>query len=188
MTATIDTTNEDELTTRKRKQPFTKKGAALTASGLVVGAVLGAGGVVGYSAFVAQPSLPDAYAEAREAACKYAPNLGNYDAANLDPFFKNILAGSTGEAKERFTQTSQFAELRKVLKEAQAKSIVDDAQCGVRGGDKEHVDVVVVMSARSGSVGTQGQMVPKQVGIVATMAKVDGKWLVEKLDAPFLTQ
>lgn len=199
MTATLDTKTDEADKKAKRKIALPnlsrptlpswsrKQWAAFGGASTVVIASLG---VAGTSLFFwnQETNLRDAYDAAQKAACAYAPKLGNYDSANLDPFFKGLIDGATGEAKKRFTDTSKFQELRNVLKEAKATSTIDDAQCGVRGGTTDQVDVVIVMAARSGSVGTQGQMVPKQVGVVATMSLVNGKWLCSKLDAPFLTQ
>ena len=178
----LETTTED-VTTTKRSQASRRSDRAA-----VAGLAVGVGATVGAQAHTAKPDLSKTFEAAREAACKFGPNLGNYDGANMDPFFKNLAAGATGDALKRFQDTSGVAELRTVLAQAKAKSIVDQTQCGVRGGSKTDVDVVMVMSARSGSIGTQSQMVPKQIGVVATMTNVNGKWLVSKLDAPFLTQ
>jgi Mce-associated membrane protein len=199
MTATLDTKTDEAGKKAKRKLALPKlsrptlpkwSGKRWAAVGGAGAVVLGSLGVAGTSLFFwnQESNLRHAYDAAQKAACAYAPKLGNYDSANLDPFFQGLLDGSTGEAKARFAETAKFGELRTVLKEAKATSIVDDAQCGVRGGTADQVDVVIVMAARSGSLGTQGQMVPKQVGVVATMSLVDGKWLCSKLDAPFLTQ
>ncbi|MCE5289188.1 MAG: hypothetical protein LLG14_08070 [Nocardiaceae bacterium] len=196
MTATLDTKADEAGKKAKRKISLPrptlpdwsrKQWAAFAGASTVVLASLG---VAGTSLFFwnQDSNLRDAYAAAQKAACDYAPKLENYDSKNLDPFFNDLIKGATGDAKKEFTATAAFQELRNTLVQAKATSHVDDTQCGVRGGTTDVVDVVVVMSVRAGSIGTQGQMIPKQVGVVATMSLVDGKWLCSKVDVPFLTK
>jgi|GEM_PF-6458323 len=121
---------------------------------------------------------------ARAAACDYAKTMTNYDSQHLDTYISAVLAGATGDFKTEFGKTSN--ELRDVITGAQIKSEARDTRCGVENVDGKHANVVVDMSISISSLGTQGKPVPSQISLVAALDRVDGHWLVSKLDAPAL--
>ncbi|MET9489789.1 hypothetical protein [Nocardia sp. NPDC006630] len=126
----------------------------------------------------------DAQSSARDAACAYAKALTNYDAQSIDTYVATVLAGATGDFKTEFGKTSN--ELKDVIVQAKIQSQNRDARCGVETVSDTHADVVVAMSVSISSLGTQGKPVPSQISLVASLDKVDGHWLVSKLDAPAL--
>ncbi|TSE00305.1 hypothetical protein FOS14_07705 [Skermania sp. ID1734] len=175
-----------EAETSRKRSPLLK----LIAAG-VAGVVFVAAVVIAILASWNWKKLHDEKQDGQAAsatACEYAKKLATYDYNNLDAFFKGILTGVTGEAKQRFDETSKSEDLKNFLKQAQVKSQVDDTECGVKSVDGDNVTVVISITGKQGSLGTQGQMVPRQIGVLATLQKVDGQWLVSKLDAPFLQQ
>lgn len=123
-----------------------------------------------------------AHEQARAAACAYAPVLAEYDAKNLDPYFAAVLAGATGDWKKQFDDTSK--ELKEVLSQGEVVSKANDVQCAVKSGDETSAEAIVVIGQTITSVGTQGKPAPGQLSMVMRMAKVDGKWLVNKVNSP----
>ncbi|WP_405485180.1 hypothetical protein [Nocardia sp. NBC_00511] len=138
-------------------------------------------------AFVRYHSSQDtihAESSARDVACAYAKTMTNYDAQSIDSYISTVLAGATGDFKTEFAKTSN--ELKDVIVQAKITSQNRDARCGVESANDSRAEVVVAMSVSISSLGTQGQPVPSQISLVASLDKVDGHWLVSKLDAPAL--
>ncbi|MCP2290524.1 Mce-associated membrane protein [Nocardia amikacinitolerans] len=129
-------------------------------------------------------ALLAAHDEARAAACAYAPVLANYDAKNLDAYFSAVLDGATGDWKKQFDDTSR--ELKEVLSQGEVVSKTNDVQCAVKSGDETSAEAIVVIGQTITSVGTQGKPAPGQLSMVMRMAKVDGKWLVNKVNSPLV--
>ncbi|MEV0296706.1 hypothetical protein [Nocardia sp. NPDC050710] len=123
-----------------------------------------------------------AHEEARTAACAYAPVLAEYDAKNLDTYFAAVLDGATGDWKKQFGDTSR--ELKEVLSQGEVVSKSNDVQCAIKSGDDTSAEAIVVIGQTITSLGTQGKPMPGQLSMVMRMAKVDGKWLVNKVNSP----
>ncbi|WP_228815157.1 hypothetical protein [Nocardia cyriacigeorgica] len=124
----------------------------------------------------------DAQEQARQAACEYAPVLANYDAKNLDPYFRAVLDGATGDWRQQFEATSQ--ELRDVLAQGQVVSAASDVQCAIKSGDQTSAEAIVVIGQTITSLGTQGQPAPGQLSMVMRMEKSGDRWLVNDMNAP----
>ncbi|MFI6173090.1 hypothetical protein ACIBCN_40370 [Nocardia sp. NPDC051052] len=127
-------------------------------------------------------AIIDANADARTAACKYAPVLADYDAKKLDDYFAAVLGGATGDWKKQFDSTSK--ELRDVLTQGQVVSKVNDVQCAIKTGDENSAEAIVVIGQTITSLGTQGKPAPGQLSMVMRLEKVDGRWLVNKVNSP----
>lgn len=127
-------------------------------------------------------AIIDANADARTAACKYAPILADYDAKKLDDYFAAVLGGATGDWKKQFDSTSK--ELRDVLTQGQVVSKVNDVQCAIKSGDENSAEAIVVIGQTITSMGTQGKPAPGQLSMVMRLEKVDGRWLVNKVNSP----
>ncbi|MGI5222905.1 hypothetical protein [Nocardia sp. CA-290969] len=158
--------------------------AALAVSVLLL---VGAVGAAGYL-FVQERDKAEilaAHDEVRQAACRYAPVLANYDAKNLDPYFSAVLAGATGDWKKEFETTT--TELREALVAGQVVSTAGDIQCAVKSADTASAEVVVVIGQTVTSLGTQGQPAPGQLAMVMRMQKTDGHWLVDRMTSPLAT-
>ncbi|WP_459548102.1 hypothetical protein [Nocardia sp. X0981] len=150
------------------------------AAGLAL--LLGALGFAGYL-FVREQNTAEllaAHEEVRQAACRYAPVLANYDAENLDPYFSAVLAGATGDWKKEFETTT--TELREALTAGQVVSTADDIQCAVKSADATTAEAVVVIEQTITSLGTKGQPAPGQLAMVMRMEKTDGRWLVNQMN------
>lgn len=156
----------------------------LVFAGLAAGIalLLGALGFAGYL-FVREQNTAEllaAHEEVRQAACRYAPVLANYDAENLDPYFSAVLAGATGEWKKEFETTT--TELREALVAGQVVSTADDIQCAVKSADATTAEAVVVIGQTITSLGTEGQPAPGQLAMVMRMEKTGGRWLVNQMN------
>lgn len=124
----------------------------------------------------------DANADARAAACKYAPILADYDAKKLDDYFAAVLDGATGDWKKQFDSTSK--ELREVLTQGEVVSKVNDVQCAIKTGDESSAEAIVVIGQTITSMGTQGKPAPGQLSMVMRLEKVGDRWLVNKVNSP----
>ncbi|MET7771446.1 hypothetical protein [Nocardia sp. NPDC005366] len=160
-----------------------KKGAVAvrTAAALLLGASL-ASSVYFFLQDRASDGLLAAHEQARAAACKYAPVLADYDAKNLDSYFAAVLAGATGDWKKQFDDTSR--ELKEVLSQGEVVSKANDVQCAIKSGDETSAEAIVVIGQTITSLGTQGKPAPGQLSMVMRMEKVDGVWLVNKVNSP----
>ncbi|WP_280421255.1 hypothetical protein [Nocardia carnea] len=163
-----------------RTRPRVLLGALTVAVLLLIGAV----GTAGYL-YVQERDKAEvlaAYDEVRQAACRYAPVLANYDAKNLEPYFSAVLAGATGDWKQEFETTT--TELREALVAGEVVSTAGDIQCAVKTADATSAEVVVVIGQTVTSLGTQGQPAPGQLAMVMRMQKTDGRWLVDQMTSP----
>ncbi|MFD4404249.1 hypothetical protein ACFWPH_15975 [Nocardia sp. NPDC058499] len=161
-------------------RPRVLLGALAVAVLLLIGAV----GVAGYL-YVEERDKAEvlaAYDEVRQAACRYAPVLANYDAKNLEPYFSAVLDGATGDWKKEFETTT--TELREALAAGRVVSTAGDIQCAVKTADAGSAEVVVVIGQTITSLGTQGQPAPGQLAMVMRMQKTDGRWLVDQMTSP----
>lgn len=161
-------------------RPRVLLGALAAAVLLLIGAV----GVAGYL-YVQERDKAEvlaAYDEVRQAACRYAPVLANYDAKNLEPYFSAVLDGATGDWKKEFETTT--TELREALAAGRVVSTAGDIQCAVKTADAGSAEVVVVIGQTVTSLGTQGQPAPGQLAMVMRMQKIDGRWLVDQMTSP----
>lgn len=127
-------------------------------------------------------ALLAAHEQAREAACRYAPTLADYDAKSLDTYFAAVAEGATGDWRTQFESTS--AELREVLVAGEVVSRVEDVQCGLRNGDESSAEVVVVIGQTITSLGTQSKPQPGQLAMVMRLEKSGDQWLVNRVDSP----
>ncbi|WP_068044609.1 hypothetical protein [Nocardia speluncae] len=161
-------------------RPRVLLGALAVAVLLLIGAV----GAAGYL-YVQERDKAEvlaAYDEVRQAACRYAPVLADYDAQNLEPYFSSVLAGATGDWKKEFETTT--GELREALVAGEVVSAAGDIQCAVKTADPTSAEVVVVIGQTITSLGTHGQPAPGQLAMVMRMQKTDGRWLVDQMTSP----
>ncbi|MFB8005840.1 hypothetical protein [Nocardia sp. NPDC056000] len=152
-------------------------------------AVVALAASIGSSVFFFQRSQHDsdllaAQADARAAACKYAPVLVTYDAKNLDAYFNAVLAGATGEWKTQFDNTSK--DLRDVLTQGQVVAKANEVQCAIRTGDQNSAEAIVVIGQTITSLGTQGKPAPGQLSMVMRLEHSGDRWLVNKLNSPLV--
>ncbi|GAB2666057.1 hypothetical protein [Nocardia goodfellowii] len=127
-------------------------------------------------------NLLAAEADARAAACAYAPVLVNYDAKKLDDYFTAVLAGATGEWRQQFDATSK--DLREVLVQGEVVAKSSDVQCAIRTADENSAEAIVVVGQTITSLGTEGKPAPGQLSMVMRLERSGDRWLVNKLNSP----
>ncbi|MFC9897080.1 hypothetical protein ACFVMC_25625 [Nocardia sp. NPDC127579] len=127
-------------------------------------------------------NLLAAHAEARAAACAYAPVLVDYDAKKLDEYFAAVLAGATGDWREQFDATSK--DLREVLVQGEVVAKASDVQCAIRTADENSAEAIVVIGQTITSLGTQGKPAPGQLSMVMRLERSGDRWLVNQLNSP----
>ncbi|MEU8897374.1 hypothetical protein [Nocardia sp. NPDC048505] len=127
-------------------------------------------------------NLLAAEAEAKAAACAYAPVLVNYDAKKLDDYFAAVLAGATGEWRQQFDGTSK--DLREVLVQGEVVAKSSDVKCAIRTADENSAEAIVVVAQTITSLGTQGKPAPGQLSMVMRLERSGDRWLVNKLNSP----
>ncbi|PXX68407.1 Mce-associated membrane protein [Nocardia tenerifensis] len=170
------------VTVRRRLTPGRTGRLALELAAAVLLCAAIASSVVFYLQNKGNRAIIDANADARTAACSYAPVLADYDAKKLDPYFAAVLAGATGDWKKQFDSTSK--ELRDVLTQGEVVSKVNDVQCAIKSGDANSAEAIVVIGQTITSLGTQGKPAPGQLSMVMRLTKVDGRWLVNMVNSP----
>lgn len=125
----------------------------------------------------------DAGVQASQELCQFSPTLVKIDWQNIDAYFKEVLDGSTGEFKDEFEGAA--TQLKETLVQGQVKSQQTDAQCGIQSASKDHAEILLTLGQSVTTVTMKDPQV-RQLAMVASMDKVDGRWLVAKLDAPWL--
>jgi len=116
------------------------------------------------------------------ARSKLSLRMANYDFNNLDPYFKSVVDGATGDWKKQFEGKSN--DLRTVLVQGQVKSQVKDVQCALKSGDNDHAEVILIIGQSITSVDAGGQPQPGQLTMALTLDKTDERWLISRLSAP----
>ncbi|NUS45603.1 MAG: hypothetical protein HOQ24_18165 [Mycobacteriaceae bacterium] len=154
--------------------------AAAASAVLLIAALVG--GIFYYMKYHDLKETTDAKEEARGQVCEFAKTLVTYDYNNLDPFFKNVLDGATGEFKSLFEGQSKA--LKQSLVEGQVKSSPGKIECGVKSGSQDEVQVVLSIGQLGSSIATKGQPQQADMSMVATAKHVDGKWLVSNVSSP----
>jgi len=179
-------TVESEAAPVKAKQKLPKLSGGLWASIgavaiLLVGAIAVA--VFFYLQYSDEKNKNDAGVQASQALCAFSPTLVKIDWQNIDVYFKDVLDGSTGEFHKEFEGAA--AQLKDTLVQGQVKSEQKDAQCGIQSASKDHAEILLTLGQSVTTITMKDPQV-RQLAMVASMEKVDGRWLVAKLDAPWL--
>lgn len=116
---------------------------------------------------------------ALQTARDYAVTLTSSDPSSVDPNITAILAGATGDFKDRYTKSS--AELRKLMidNEVTTRGTVLDSAIKSATTDRVEVLLVVRQTVSNSAVSRPGtDLTP--VGI--TMTKVNGAWLASDVE------
>ncbi|WP_278261991.1 hypothetical protein [Nocardia sp. AG03] len=181
-TTTSDATTADAAPARTRWWSMDRKSLGLRGAAAIV---LGASVATSVFLFVENEDSKDLLAaqqQAREAACRYAPVLADYDSKNLDTYFAAVLDGATGDWKKQFEATS--TELRDALTQGEVVSRTTDTQCALRTGDESSAEAIVVIGTTISSLGTEHKAKPGQLSMVLGLRHDDDRWLVEKVNSP----
>jgi Mce-associated membrane protein len=119
---------------------------------------------------------------ARNAACAYGNVLGDFDFKNIDTFFTRVLDGGTGDWKTQYT--AQKEALRKLYTDGQVVSKVKSVDCAVTSGDEDHAETIIVLGQTIATAMEDGKPQDTSAAMMISFDKVDGKWLVSKVNSP----
>ncbi|WP_330179670.1 hypothetical protein OHB26_24910 [Nocardia sp. NBC_01503] len=178
-TATTEIAESTPPQSKSRLRRYLPVGVAI--AGLVVAAA-----VATHSTLTSR-DLTDrehARADALRAACDYAPVLADYDAKNIDAYFRQVLAGATGAWQQEFDSTSK--DLRDVLIQGQVTSKAGDIQCAIKSSGPTDAQALVAITQTITSAGTSGQPHTGQLTIALSLQQTGGRWLVNKVDSPLI--
>ncbi|MFC6011591.1 hypothetical protein [Nocardia lasii] len=122
--------------------------------------------------------------DASAAACDFARASATFDAnGDLDAFFAGVEERSTGEVQSNFRDGA--AGLRAAMLEVGAKSTVEELECApLSTGDDQAVVAATWIQFQSNKISAESRSMIFPVKI--TIDKIDGKWLVSKVDSPIL--
>ncbi|MGH3969708.1 MAG: hypothetical protein ACRDTV_16715 [Mycobacterium sp.] len=148
------------------------------AAAAVVAVLAGAGGYAGWRHFERHQTEVAAQ-QALAAAEKYATALTNFDSKSMNHNITEILNGSTGEFKDRFGKT--HGPLWLVLLDHQAVARGHIVESAVKSASPNEVVVLLMINQ---SISNLDGPVPEidRSRIKMTMDKIDGQWLVSKVE------
>ncbi|MFE1596227.1 hypothetical protein [Nocardia sp. NPDC058705] len=133
----------------------------------------------------ADPSIArDAAREAaRTAACDLTNAMSSYDHTNLGGYKSAIDQWTTGQLRTDFD--SGWPALQAAMTQAQVTSQVEHLDCLYKSGEGDRMTVVAVFQQVRTSL---TQTTPQKMMMIVynSMVLTDGRWLVEKIDSPFV--
>ncbi|MQY22934.1 hypothetical protein [Nocardia macrotermitis] len=153
--------------------------AAFGAGVLVV--VAGAVAAVGWWQASDRGDKLDARDSAVAAACDFGHQVGTYDAKNFDDYVKRVKDRSAGDWLTQFDGASSA--LKQITQQAQARSTVGEIHCAFESGDANKASVVMLITQNQSKAATPTPQA-LTIGVVASLEKKDGKWLVDNFQSP----
>jgi Mce-associated membrane protein len=151
----------------------------LAAAALIV-VLAGAAGYVGQQRFH-QHQKEVAVAQALDAARKYAITLTNIDTKAIDQTVADILDGSTGEFKDLYTKSA--SQLRQLLVDNQAVTRGHVVESAVKSASPNKVQVLLFVDQSVTNLAFPKPRIDRS-RVRMTMEKVDGRWLVSRIELP----
>lgn len=149
-------------------------------AGVVVVAAVAAAVVFGIQAHNRGNEL-DARNSAVAAACDFGHQVGTYDSKTFGDYIKRVKDRSTGDWLTQFDGAS--AALEQITQQAQARSTVGEIHCAYESGDSNKASVVMLITQNQSKAATPTPQ-PLTIGVVASLQKKDGKWLVDNFQSP----
>lgn len=152
----------------------------LSAAALVVFfvATLAAAGFFGWQ-FKQQRDIENASRAAVSAAEQFAVTLTSIDTDGVDQNFAQVVAGSTGEFKDMYSQSA--TQLRQVLIDNKAMSKGSVVDVAVKSATRTKVDVLLFVDQWiTNAVAPKPRLDRSRVFV--SMELVDGRWLASKVE------
>ncbi len=117
------------------------------------------------------------------AACDFGHQVGTYDAANFDDYVNRVKQRSTGDWLTQFDGASSA--LKQITQQAQARSTVSEIHCAWESSsaNNDNASVVMLITQNQSKAATP-QPQHLTIGVVASLQKKDGKWLVANFQSP----
>lgn len=149
----------------------------LTAAALVV--VLACAGYEGWLLFQ-RHQMDVAAQQALAAAEKYVVTLTSVDSDTLDKHVADVLDGSTGEFNDNYTKTTSGQHGRQIVNN-KVKTHGKVVESAVKSAATNKVQVLLMVDQSVSSLATPEPQIDRS-RIKMTMQKVDGRWLVSKVE------
>ncbi|MEV0683910.1 hypothetical protein AB0I35_08600 [Nocardia sp. NPDC050378] len=171
------------------RPPSGRSGVGWIVVGLLVLVAALIGGSAGAVAVFREPAAPVALPgepvvlpqeAARLAACAFTRMMVTYHHGDLDGYFEQMRAGSTGEFHDQFVEGA--AGLRAAMETAQVSSTIEgEPECLSRSGaGAEYVVVAIVGQRLTNGTAPDGRS--QRTTFALTMRKVDDRWLAAAID------
>ncbi|WP_372395715.1 hypothetical protein ACDI85_23610 [Mycobacteroides abscessus] len=153
---------------------------ALTAAAIVAIAIVALAAIIG-RLYEEQRIEEQSSREALAAAQEFANVMINVDSAKLDESSNKTLERSTGDFKQKYSESSTT--LRQVMIENKAKAtgvVVDSA---VKSATPDKVEVLLFIDQAVSNVAIPDARMDRS-RVQITMQKVDGRWLASDVELP----
>jgi len=121
-----------------------------------------------------------AAAQALIAADKYAVTLTSVDSTTLDKHVADVLDGSTGEFNDRYTKTIDGQHRQHIVKD-QVTTHGRVVESAVKSATANQVQVLLMVDQSVSSLASAEPQIDHS-RIKMTMQKVNGRWLVSKVE------
>ncbi|MBU3060019.1 hypothetical protein KO481_00540 [Nocardia sp. NEAU-G5] len=115
------------------------------------------------------------------AACDFGRQVGTYESKNFDDYVKRVKDRSAGDWLTQFDGASTA--LKQITQQAQASSSVSEIHCAWESGGSDKASVVMLITQIQSKAATP-QPQHLTIGVVASLEKKDGKWLVDNFQSP----
>ena len=146
--------------------------------GVLVVALVVATGVLGVRTWQGKKEA-DERAKAVQAARQMGVNLMSLDHETAQQDLDRIVAGTTGELKNKFSTQSKV--LLDQLSKTQAKSVVDKAEAGVVSIDDDSAEVMVSLNGTVTNPKVK-EGAPRAYRYLMDLTRVGDRWLVSELE------
>ncbi|MBA9001314.1 hypothetical protein [Thermomonospora cellulosilytica] len=113
------------------------------------------------------------------AAAQAAQDLSSYDYRTVDSDLRRAAAHTTGKFKDEFARTTPQVKANAARQQVVTEGIA--LKTGVERVDGDEAVAIVFLNQETAKAAT-AQRLPSQFRLRLTMRKVDGRWLVEKLE------
>ncbi|TQM71668.1 Mce-associated membrane protein [Actinomadura hallensis] len=146
--------------------------------GVLVVALVVATGVLGVRTWQGKKEA-DERAKAVQAARQMGVNLMSLDHETAQQDLDRIVAGTTGELKNKFSTQSKV--LLDQLSKTQAKSVVDKVEAGVVSIDDDSAEVMVSLNGTVTNPKVK-EGAPRAYRYLMDLTRVGDRWLVSELE------
>ncbi len=120
------------------------------------------------------------YADITQAARTQTLAFLAVDHTKMDELTKKVLAGATGEFKKQYQ--SSLASLKEAAVSQESVSTGSIAEIGLGEVDDDSATVFLAAGSKVQNKGTDGKVEDRSWRMKLTMAKVDDRWLISKLE------
>jgi Mce-associated membrane protein len=160
----------------------TNRGRPTRIRGLAAAALVGVLACAGYEGWLLfqQHRTNVAAQQALAAAEKYAVTLTSIDSATLDKHVAEVLDGSTGEFNDNYAKTTSGQHSQRVVNN-KVKTHGKVVESAVKSAATNKVQVLLMVDQSVSSLATPEPQIDRS-RIKMTMQKVDGRWLVSKVE------